>query len=900
MIKATTRHLSNRDKLLFYGLLVWVACALSLAAVSNVKGTLQILPLLVTGADGPDSYPALDSPTGEFSEAYWRVGDPVLSIDGIDALGMSGLQALSTLMAQSADGSLEIVSNRGDDRVTQSVVLEGYVSTWTRLAVAVVYLFCGVVALLGAKPTYITRNFYIASAAIGVNGSFFFGLSYELTHLWFYFYLASVVLAAVAGFKFIQAFPHGDVADSVWQKVWPWLLGLAIGLPWVSTVTNLPFRVEDMTNVRVGTLAFACVLAIGFTIRNYRQATAIERSQLKWILLGTFLMFASIVIVTAVIARSPESFRLIYLSDILNVSYPVFLLVAIIGYRAMDVDRVFSAVVTYATTIGIALIAIVGFLPAIANQLIDRYGLDDQTVYLLLSLVVCAGLIPLHRALRPRIEGWFFPERSRLDNAALKLSKALERCESETVLIQTLGQGLADMQGAAAFKTSGKSTSADEGYEIRLQPSVGESVYLQLSEKLSGDVYSDRDIDVMNRLVTQSETLLLKMRNQALTLQRQAAEQLAAEKSLFLASASHDLRQPMHALGLFSESLMARNRDERLDVLVQQIHRSTRSLDSMFNSILDLSKIDAGAMVPEFGPVYVQLLFEELELEFDAAAHDKGLQLTFAPTSAVIYSDANLLARVLRNLISNAIRYTDAGKILIGCRYGKETVRLQVLDTGRGISDTDRARIFTAYARVDKHVEGGLGLGLSLVDKLCHLLEHPLSLESAEGRGSRFSITASTAVTTAKPLADAHQISWPKAQSLVGLKVLAVDDDPAIRLGLTELLTGWGCLIQTQESLLSVSNWLMTDPAQVDLLLVDLHLANRQDGLRILEAVFSLWGPMPAVLITGDAQSGTFKWVNGVQVAIVNKPLGPEKLRVTMQEALLRKPASTSPLAPIT
>jgi signal transduction histidine kinase len=218
-------------------------------------------------------------------------------------------------------------------------------------------------------------------------------------------------------------------------------------------------------------------------------------------------------------------------------------------------------------------------------------------------------------------------------------------------------------------------------------------VFIQLGKKESGDVFTARDTQVMSELAQQSERLLLKLRNQELVIQRQAAEQLAAEKSLFLASASHDLRQPMHALGLFSESLSKRNRDERLAPLVEHINRSTKALDGMFNSILDLSKIDAGAMTAESGAVYIQLLFEELELEFADIAKAKDLDLRFVPSSAVVWSDANLLARILRNLISNAIRYTEKGKVLVGCRLGQNGVRVQVADTGKGISAADQKRI---------------------------------------------------------------------------------------------------------------------------------------------------------------------------------------------------------------
>lgn len=898
MLKPGLGHLRGRDGLLFYGMLLWFCCGFCLTLLANYQGTVREFPFLVASNNSSDGYLIIDKSPVPYESELVRAGDEVRAINGMTTQGMSQLQAFSTVVAQGADGVLQLELYRGGRNLTQTVNLESYPLLWITMATCLAFMLSGVVAFLGTTPNYVSRCFFVACSAVAINGSFFFGLSAEITSVWVVSYFMSCCLATVFGFKVISTFPKGDQPITGWQLVWPWLLGLCIATIWVGVVANLPFRAVTVFYPRLVVLVFIGCLAVWFTYRNFRRTNGDERKQLKWVLLGTFLLFVPMIIVVGLLTISAQHRWLIRIIDVSSISYPVFWLIAILGYRAFDVDRVFSAVVTYTITIALALLAIVGFLPSVADHLINNYDFDDQIVYTLLSLLVCGTLIPLHGYLRPRIENRFFPERIRLEQTAKQLVEKLEASDSEESLIETLSQGLAELQGVKHFRTASQSTNSVGGYELKLQPSVGEDVYIHLGEKESGDVFGDRDIQLMDNLVIQSETLLLKMRNQALTLQRQAAEQLAAEKSLFLASASHDLRQPMHALGLFSESLLSRNRDERLDVLVQQIHRSTRALDSMFNSILDLSKIDAGAMAPEFGPVYVQLLFEELELEFASAAHQKGLTLVFAPSSAVIWSDANLLARVLRNLISNAIRYTDQGKILIGCRYGKDQVRLQVLDTGRGISEADQKRIFTAYARVDKHVEGGLGLGLSLVDKLCKLMDHPLTLKSAQGKGSMFSLTAATSTQRAQTSIDSPSIAWTPKVSFAGLRVLAVDDDPAIRLALTELLSGWGCEVHTHNSLAGVAVWLSDDPAAFDLALVDLHLAERQDGLRILEALFDQWGPVPAMLITGDAQAGSYKWINGVQVAIMNKPLAAEKLRLAMQETLSRNPSLNKPLTP--
>ncbi|AWU95516.1 ATP-binding protein [Azospirillum ramasamyi] len=224
---------------------------------------------------------------------------------------------------------------------------------------------------------------------------------------------------------------------------------------------------------------------------------------------------------------------------------------------------------------------------------------------------------------------------------------------------------------------------------------------------------------------------------------KSAAEQAHLAKSRFLAHASHDLQQPLQAIGMFTGLLERQPQSAKAAVLLTDLKAAQRSMRDLLNAILDISKLESGAVTPKPADLPLSPLLDQLEAEFAGLAEAKGLRLRAVPTDAVVRSDPALLERILRNLIANAIRYTETGGVLVGCRTRGDRLWIEVYDTGRGIAEPDRKRIFQEFVqldRADRDRSEGIGLGLAIVDRLARLLEHPLTVRSVEGRGTVFTV----------------------------------------------------------------------------------------------------------------------------------------------------------------
>ena len=224
---------------------------------------------------------------------------------------------------------------------------------------------------------------------------------------------------------------------------------------------------------------------------------------------------------------------------------------------------------------------------------------------------------------------------------------------------------------------------------------------------------------------------------------KSAAEQAHRAKSRFLAHASHDLQQPLQAIGMFTGMLERQPQSAKAAALLTDLKAAQRSMRDLLNAILDISKLESGAVTPRLADLPLSPLLDQLEAEFAGLAEDKGLRLRAVPTNAVVRSDPALLERIVRNLISNAIRYTETGGVLVGCRTRGDRLWIEVYDTGRGIAEPDRRRIFEEFVqldRPDRDRSEGIGLGLAIVERLARLLEHPVTVRSVEGRGTVFAV----------------------------------------------------------------------------------------------------------------------------------------------------------------
>ncbi|ATE61017.1 hybrid sensor histidine kinase/response regulator [Thauera sinica] len=369
---------------------------------------------------------------------------------------------------------------------------------------------------------------------------------------------------------------------------------------------------------------------------------------------------------------------------------------------------------------------------------------------------------------------------------------------------------------------------------------------------------------------------------------KEEAEHANLAKSRFLAAASHDLRQPMHALGLFIAELSQQPLEPRARGLVQHIAASAEAMENLLDSLLDISRLDAGVLAPMPQPFCVQPLLERLVTSQRPAAVDRGLRLILRPCASWVYSDPLLLERILANLVSNAIRYTPRGTILIACRRRGERLRIEVRDSGVGIPPDAQDIIFQEFVQLDnaeRSRDKGLGLGLAIVRRLADLLGHGLELRSAPGAGSVFAIEAPLAQAGAAP--EIHGEERPPGD-LSGMRIALLDDDPLARFGTQSLLESWGCEVlatETPDDLLAAlapGDW---HPA---LLISDFRLRGELNGIDLIRLLRSPdhLPSLPAILLSGDTGPETLASAQQAGIVLLHKPVRPARLRALIHRLL--------------
>jgi len=364
------------------------------------------------------------------------------------------------------------------------------------------------------------------------------------------------------------------------------------------------------------------------------------------------------------------------------------------------------------------------------------------------------------------------------------------------------------------------------------------------------------------------------------------AERADMAKSRFLAAASHDLRQPMHALGLFIAELSEHPHPPDTRRLVRQIAASAEAMENLLDSLLDISRLDAGALEPRIVPCPVQPILDRIASEFHIWAEERGLRLRVRPSSAWIRTDPLLFERILSNLISNAIRYTPRGTILIACRPSGEHLRIEVRDSGKGIDADKQEVIFQEFVQLDNPERArtkGLGLGLAIVRRLTQLLGHTLSLRSRLGLGSVFGVRVERCAPQPLPATGPTE---RVPGSLAGTRVVLVDDDPLALTSLDSLLASWQCEVTAAPSLDEALDLL--DPTQPpDVLITDYRLQGHQTGLDVIDRVTARIGyRVRCILITGDTGAETINKARAAQLPMLHKPVRPAKLRALMQRML--------------
>jgi signal transduction histidine kinase/CheY-like chemotaxis protein len=390
------------------------------------------------------------------------------------------------------------------------------------------------------------------------------------------------------------------------------------------------------------------------------------------------------------------------------------------------------------------------------------------------------------------------------------------------------------------------------------------------------------------------ESLRLRMtlaeRNRELAERNREVERANLAKSRFLAVASHDLRQPLHALNLFAAQLRDQTDPTERARLVARIDAAIDSMNELFNALLDISKLDAGVLAPDISEFPVGHLLDRIETTFAAAAREKGLRLSVVASRAWVRSDAILLERILLNLVSNAIRYTSRGGIVVGCRRRGDRVRLEVWDSGIGLAEDQYRNVFREFYQVGAPAPGrsaGLGLGLSIVDGLCRLLDHPIDLASRPGAGSRFAVSVPGASARQAPVEAAvtfDAIANPARDKLI----VVVDDDALVLDGMRGLLQGWGCRVVAAGSDDAALAGLAAHRGHPNLIISDYLLANGKTGVDVIERMRGVFAaPIPAFLISGDTTSERMRDADARGLPLLHKPVNPMALR-SMVNQLLR------------
>ncbi len=400
----------------------------------------------------------------------------------------------------------------------------------------------------------------------------------------------------------------------------------------------------------------------------------------------------------------------------------------------------------------------------------------------------------------------------------------------------------------------------------------------------------ERSNETLERRVRERTEELTRL-NAALEHAKGEADAANISKTKFLAAASHDILQPLNAARLYVTSLIERGgREDRR--LVDNIDASLEAVEEIFGALLDISRLDTGALRPEFASFRIDELMRQIELEFAPLAAAKGLDLAFVPCSLVVRSDRRLLRRLIQNLVSNAIKYTPEGRVLVGCRRRSGDLRIDIYDTGIGIPQSRWRDIFVEFHRLDQgaKIARGLGLGLSIVERLARVLDCAIELESEAGRGAHFMVTV---ICSNAPPVDlpAREHARIDPGQLAGIMALCVDNEPSVLDGMETLLHGWGCEVIKGADLAEALTAISESPLIPNGLLIDYHL-DQGNGIKAIVELRHRYGDLPAILITADRSPAVREQARAESIQVLHKPIKPAALRAMLAQWRMMRAAA--------
>ncbi|MDZ7895768.1 MAG: NahK/ErcS family hybrid sensor histidine kinase/response regulator [Sphingobium sp.] len=364
------------------------------------------------------------------------------------------------------------------------------------------------------------------------------------------------------------------------------------------------------------------------------------------------------------------------------------------------------------------------------------------------------------------------------------------------------------------------------------------------------------------------------------------AEQANLSKTRFLAAASHDLLQPLNAARLFVSALNERRLAPATRNLARQTESALDSVEELLEALLEISKLDAGAVTPEITDFPLARLMTAMKGEFTPIARAKGLQLTVEPTEIWVRSDGRLLRRILQNLISNAIKYTPSGSVTVHCTREGYNVAIRVSDTGPGIAEQHRGEIFEEFRRLhDGQVGRGMGLGLAIVERASRMLDHRLTVVSEVGKGSVFGVDVPLA--PARPGVKDGVAAPPRRGSPLGRSVLVIDNDESILVGMNALLSSWNCSVMTVSGHAQALDSVREAADWPDIILADYHLDDGETGDTAIAALRREIGQqVPALILTADRTTELRKELTAQGLYVLSKPVKPAQLRALLSQLL--------------
>lgn len=367
------------------------------------------------------------------------------------------------------------------------------------------------------------------------------------------------------------------------------------------------------------------------------------------------------------------------------------------------------------------------------------------------------------------------------------------------------------------------------------------------------------------------------------------AERANLSKTKFLAAVSHDLLQPLNAARLFTSALLERRDPQASSALVRNVSNSLEDVENLLGTLVDISKLDAGVIKADIAPFALSELLENLAAEYAQVARSEGLELHFVACSALVRSDIQLLARILRNLLSNAIRYTRQGRVVLGCRRQGHWLSIEVWDSGMGIAAERLEEIFQEFKRGEEQrpdQDRGLGLGLAIVEKIAGILGHRIGVRSWPGRGSVFSVQVPLSASAPLP-APRLELGEALLERLQGARIWVLDNDAAICAGMRTLLEGWGCQVITALSEEDLARQVDDYRADADLLIADYHLDHQQNGIDAVARINARRAlAIPAMMITANYSNDLKQQLRELGHTLMHKPVRPMKLKTAISHLL--------------